>query len=94
MNTTPQGNEQHSSHIPALATLINLGWTLKKSCAGSWSASGVWYSSKLNRRTRRERTMTEMIIRRDVSSWMRAGCEIAKLNEQMDGYLKELGYGA
>ncbi len=27
MNTTPQGNEQHSSHIPALATLINLGWT-------------------------------------------------------------------
>lgn len=26
MNTTPQGNEQHSSHIPALATLINLGW--------------------------------------------------------------------
>ncbi len=38
--------------------------------------------------------MTEMIIRRDVSSWMRAGCEIAKLNEQMDGYLKELGYGA
>ena len=23
MNTTPQGNEQHSSHIPALATL---GW--------------------------------------------------------------------
>jgi len=28
MNTTPQGNEQYSSHIPALATLINLGWTL------------------------------------------------------------------
>jgi len=27
MNTTPHGNEQHSSHIPALATLINLGWT-------------------------------------------------------------------
>ena len=27
MNTTPQGNEQHSSHIPALAILINLGWT-------------------------------------------------------------------
>ena len=27
MNTTPQGNEQHSSHIPALATMINLGWT-------------------------------------------------------------------
>ena len=27
MNTTPQGNEQHASHIPALATLINLGWT-------------------------------------------------------------------
>ncbi|OOE74274.1 type I restriction endonuclease subunit R [Salinivibrio sp. ML290] len=27
MNTTPQGNEQYSSHIPALATLINLGWT-------------------------------------------------------------------
>ncbi len=27
MNTPPQGNEQHSSHIPALATLINLGWT-------------------------------------------------------------------
>jgi type I restriction enzyme R subunit len=27
MNTAPQGNEQHSSHIPALATLINLGWT-------------------------------------------------------------------
>jgi type I restriction enzyme R subunit len=26
MNTTPQGNEQHSSHIPAIATLINLGW--------------------------------------------------------------------
>ena len=26
MDTTPQGNEQHSSHIPALATLINLGW--------------------------------------------------------------------
>ena len=26
MNTTPQGNEQYSSHIPALATLINLGW--------------------------------------------------------------------
>ena len=27
MNTAPQGNEQHSSQIPALATLINLGWT-------------------------------------------------------------------
>lgn len=27
MNNTPQGNEQHASHIPALATLINLGWT-------------------------------------------------------------------
>ncbi|OOE46413.1 type I restriction endonuclease subunit R [Salinivibrio kushneri] len=27
MNTTPQSNEQHASHIPALATLINLGWT-------------------------------------------------------------------
>jgi len=27
MNTTPQGNEQHSSHIPAIATLINLGWS-------------------------------------------------------------------
>ncbi|MCM2971799.1 type I restriction endonuclease subunit R [Larsenimonas suaedae] len=27
MNSTPQGSEQHSSHIPALATLINLGWT-------------------------------------------------------------------
>jgi type I restriction enzyme R subunit len=26
VNTTPQGNEQHSSHIPAIATLINLGW--------------------------------------------------------------------
>jgi len=26
MNTAPQGNEQHSSHIPAIATLINLGW--------------------------------------------------------------------
>ena len=38
--------------------------------------------------------MTEMIIRRGASSWMRAGCEITKLNEQMDGYLKELGYGA
>lgn len=38
--------------------------------------------------------MTEMIIRRGVSSRMRAGCEIATRNEQMDGYLKELGYGA
>ena len=38
--------------------------------------------------------MTEMIIRRGVSSRMRVGYEIAKLNEQMDGYLKELGYGA
>lgn len=38
--------------------------------------------------------MTEMIIRRGVSSRMRAGCEIERLNEQMDGYLKELGYGA
>ncbi len=38
--------------------------------------------------------MTEMIIRRGVSSCMRAGCEIAKLNEQMDGYLKELGYAS
>ena len=27
MDTTPQSNEQHASHIPALATLINLGWT-------------------------------------------------------------------
>ncbi len=27
MNSSPQGNEQHTSHIPALATLINLGWT-------------------------------------------------------------------
>ena len=27
MNTTPQGNEQHSSHIPALAILMNLGWS-------------------------------------------------------------------
>lgn len=27
MNATPQSNEQHASHIPALATLINLGWT-------------------------------------------------------------------
>jgi type I restriction enzyme R subunit len=26
VNTAPQGNEQHSSHIPAIATLINLGW--------------------------------------------------------------------
>lgn len=38
--------------------------------------------------------MTEMIIRRGVSSRMRAGCGIERLNEQMDGYLKELGYGA
>ncbi len=38
--------------------------------------------------------MTETIIRRGASSRMRAGCVIAKLNEQMDGYLKELGYGA
>lgn len=36
--------------------------------------------------------MTEMIIRRRVSSRMRAGYELATLNEQMDGYLKELGY--
>lgn len=28
MNTTPQRNQQHSSHMLALATLINLGWTL------------------------------------------------------------------
>ncbi|WP_439509791.1 type I restriction endonuclease subunit R [Marinimicrobium koreense] len=27
MDTAPQSNEQHASHIPALATLINLGWT-------------------------------------------------------------------
>ena len=27
MNSSPQGNEQHTSQIPALATLINLGWT-------------------------------------------------------------------
>ncbi|MBU2887704.1 HsdR family type I site-specific deoxyribonuclease [Gilvimarinus agarilyticus] len=26
MDTTPQSTEQHASHIPALATLINLGW--------------------------------------------------------------------
>ena len=28
MDTAPQSNEQHTSHISALATLINLGWTL------------------------------------------------------------------
>lgn len=27
MDSTPQSNEQHTSHIPALTTLINLGWT-------------------------------------------------------------------
>lgn len=27
MINTPQGNEQYASHVPALATLINLGWT-------------------------------------------------------------------
>lgn len=34
MDTTPQGSEQHSSHIPALATLINLGWTFLPATEG------------------------------------------------------------
>ena len=38
--------------------------------------------------------MPEMIIRWSANSWMRAGCEIERLKEQMGGYLKELGYGA
>jgi type I restriction enzyme R subunit len=40
MNNTPQRNEQYSSHIPALATLMNSGWTflLASECQALWDS--------------------------------------------------------
>ena len=38
--------------------------------------------------------MTETVLHWHATSCLGTGFGIAKLNEQMDGYLKELGYGA
>lgn len=38
--------------------------------------------------------MTDVVLHWHAKSRLATGFGIAKLNEQMDGYLKELGYGA
>lgn len=90
----PELSWSHYNHLARIENSSARTWCQQEAIQQGWSASGAWYSSRLSRPRCGEQRMNKTVLHCRAKSRPATGFGIAKQNEQMDGDLKELGYGA